>query len=323
MAVSGAATGRSRNLILAAMIFAVAMTFIDQTIVSIAVPQLQRELGLSATGVQWVVNAYLLALAALFAFGSRLADTVGHRRMVTLGVIIFAAASALCGLTPKGSLAEAWLVTFRAVQGAGGAIMFPAALAIVVPSTGPPGWGLPGRGPDRQRGRAERVRVPAVGHLGLGESRHLAVHRGGRGAADRVLLRRAAHPVAAHPGQHLPHPAVPGREPRARRVHAGVRPGVLLHQRVRAIALGKTASQAGVFLLFFFIGFVVAAQIGGRMLDRRGAKLPVALGCALAAVGFYLWGNKVTGLSFSTRQGYIVLAGAAWASCSARPAQTR
>src|SRR5579859_1823681 len=132
MTASGAVAGRSRGLILAAMIFAVAMTFIDQTIVSIAVPEIQKELGLSTTGVQWAVNAYLLSLAALFAFGGRLADTVGHRKMVTLGVIVFAGASALCGLTPKGSLAEAWIVTFRVVQGAGGAIMFPAALAVVV-----------------------------------------------------------------------------------------------------------------------------------------------------------------------------------------------
>ena len=64
------------------MIFAVSMTFIDQTIVSIAVPEIQKELGLSSTGVQWAVNAYLLSLAALFAFGGRLADTVGHRKMV-------------------------------------------------------------------------------------------------------------------------------------------------------------------------------------------------------------------------------------------------
>src|ERR1700744_3523280 len=132
MAGSGAVGGRSRNLVLAAMIFAVAMTFIDQTIVSIVVPQIQKELGLSSTGVQWAVNAYLLSLAALFAFGGRLADTLGHRKMVTLGVIIFAVASALCGLTPKGSLAETWIIVFRAVQGAGGAIMFPAALGIVV-----------------------------------------------------------------------------------------------------------------------------------------------------------------------------------------------
>src|SRR5271170_7269583 len=96
--------GGSRNLILAAMIFAVAMTFIDQTIVSIAAPEIQKELGLTSTGTQWAINAYLLSLAALFAFGGRLADTVGHRKMVTLGVIL----------------------------GAGGAIMFPAALAVVV-----------------------------------------------------------------------------------------------------------------------------------------------------------------------------------------------
>src|ERR1700683_839826 len=132
MSVSTAAGGRSRSLILTAMIFAVAMTFIDQTIVSIAAPKIQADLGLSSSGMQWAINAYLLALAALFAFGGRLADTVGHRTMVTLGVVVFAAASAMCGLTPKGSLAEAGVGAFRCVPGAGGAIMFPAAVAIVV-----------------------------------------------------------------------------------------------------------------------------------------------------------------------------------------------
>ena len=91
------AGGRSRSLILTAMIFAVAMTFIDQTIVSIAAPTIQHDLGLSSSGMQWAINAYLLTLAALFAFGGRLADIAGHRRMVVLGVIIFAGASALCG----------------------------------------------------------------------------------------------------------------------------------------------------------------------------------------------------------------------------------
>ena len=64
------------------------------------------------------------------------------------------------------------------------------------------------------------------------------------------------------------------------------------------ISLAKSASEAGLFLLYFFIGFVIAAQIGGRMLDRGGAKRPVVLGCALAAVGFALWAGKVTQLSF-------------------------
>ena len=125
-------SGGKRGLILAAMIFAVAMTFIDQTIVSVSAQKIQHELGLSSSGILWAINAYLLALAASFAFGGRLADTMGHRKMVVIGVIVFAGASAMCGLTPKGDLAEIWIVSFRAVQGVGGAIMFPAALAIVV-----------------------------------------------------------------------------------------------------------------------------------------------------------------------------------------------
>jgi len=104
----------SKGLVLTAMIFAVAMTFIDQTIVSIAVPDIQRELSLSSTGIQWAVNAYLLALASFFAFGGRLADTAGHRRMTVVGVIVFAVASALCGLTPTGGVAQAWIITCSA-----------------------------------------------------------------------------------------------------------------------------------------------------------------------------------------------------------------
>src|SRR6185437_12334231 len=87
---SAVSTVRSKGLVLAAMIFAVSMTFIDQTIVSIAAPTIQQKLGLSASGVQWAINAYLLALAAMFAFGGRLADTVGHRKMVVIGIAMFA-----------------------------------------------------------------------------------------------------------------------------------------------------------------------------------------------------------------------------------------
>jgi hypothetical protein len=100
-----------------------------QTIVAIAIPTIQDDLTLSATGVQWIINGYLLSLSALFAFGGRLADIAGHRRMVVLGAVIFATASALCGATPTGSLDETWLIIFRVIQGAGAAIMFPAALA--------------------------------------------------------------------------------------------------------------------------------------------------------------------------------------------------
>lgn len=122
------------TLILSAMIFAVSMTFIDQTIVALAIPELQRDLGLSPTGTQWIINAYLLSLSALFAFGGRLADIAGHRRMVVIGVVVFAVSSFMCGLTPDGEIAETWMIVFRVIQGAGAAMMVPAALAIVVAS---------------------------------------------------------------------------------------------------------------------------------------------------------------------------------------------
>jgi MFS family permease len=76
------------------------------------------------------------------------------------------------------------------------------------------------------------------------------------------------------------------------------------------IALGKTAQQAGLYLLYFFLGFVVMSQIGGRILDRRGAKRPVVIGCALAAVGFGLWASRVTQLNFSNQVWPVILAGA-------------
>ncbi|HUY65337.1 MAG TPA: MFS transporter [Acidimicrobiales bacterium] len=372
MAGSTAGNVRSRNLILAAMIFAVSMTFIDQTIVSIAVPQIQRELGLTSTGVQWVVNAYLLSLAALFAFGGRLADTVGHKRMVVLGVIVFAAASAMCGLTPKGRLAEAWIVTFRVVQGAGGAIMFPAALAIVVHT-----FAL------RERGRAlalffgiaggltsvgpvlggyltqwtwraifwVNIPVAIIALVLIAVSNPTTVFRPARMDYRGLVLIASGVALSvfgfqqssiwswSNPGIWLcitggvallvvfyfvelrtPSPLMQVRIFRAQaflveNIVLGIAmlafvPVFFFSSEYAQIALGRSASQAGLYLLYFFIGFVIAAQVGGRMLDRIGAKRPVVLGCALAAVGFALWAGKVTQLDFRTQEWFVVMAGA-------------
>lgn len=76
------------------------------------------------------------------------------------------------------------------------------------------------------------------------------------------------------------------------------------------ISLGKSASSASLVLLYFFLGFVVAAQIGGRMLDRIGAKRPVVVGCALAAVGFWLWAGRLTELDLGKQVWFVVLTGA-------------
>jgi MFS family permease len=76
------------------------------------------------------------------------------------------------------------------------------------------------------------------------------------------------------------------------------------------VSLGESASNAGIYILYFFIGFVIAAQIGGRILDRRGARPAVVGGSVLSAVGFYLLAQHLTHLSLGTQRPYIILAGA-------------
>jgi MFS family permease len=76
------------------------------------------------------------------------------------------------------------------------------------------------------------------------------------------------------------------------------------------VALAEKATEASLLILYFFIGFVIFAQIGGRMLDRIGAKRPVVIGCALSAIGFGLWASKATDLHTGAQVIYIVMAGA-------------
>jgi EmrB/QacA subfamily drug resistance transporter len=372
MTISSTVGGRSRNLILTAMIFAVAMTFIDQTIVSIAAPTIERDLGLSASGMQWAINAYLLALAAAFAFGGRVADIAGHRRMVVLGVIIFAGASALCGATPRGGAAEAWLVAFRALQGVGGAIMLPAAIAIVVAA-----FDL------RSRGRALALffgiagGLTAIGPIAGGYLIDWTWRAIFWINIPVALIALALIAISRPPNESRPAPmdyrglalivggvglSVFGFQQSAQwgwgnpAIEVCIVAGVLLlvvfavvERRTEAplinvrifanpaffvenivlfiammafipvfffasiygqIALAEKAITSSLLILYFFLGFVACAQLGGRMLDRAGAKRPVVLGCALAAVGFGLWAQKATDLHVGTQVVFIVMAGA-------------
>jgi len=366
------ATGPNSKLILAAMIFAVAMMFIDQTIVAIAVPSIQDELSLSATGVQWIINGYLLSLSALFAFGGRIADVFGHRRMVVIGVVVFATASALCGATPSGSLDEAWLIVFRLIQGAGAALLFPAALAIVL-----------GAFPIRERGRAMAIffaitgGLTSIGPIAGGyltewtwraifwvnipvalialfliwrskpaDEKHPApidyrgtvLITGGMGllvlglqqssvwgwssAATWICIAAGLAILAAFVLYELrienPLLRLEVFRDRAFTVDNVILfllmipfvPLFFFASMYAQISLGESASDTGLYLLIFFAGFAVASQWGGKILDRVGARPAVVVGCAVAAVGFYLWGNHLTDLSVSDQWVYIVIAGA-------------
>ena len=116
---------------------AMAMVMIDFTIVSISVTTIQRDLHLSATAAQWLVTAYALSTAAFIALGGRLGDIVGHKRIVAIGIILFAVSSAICGLTPDNSAAEPFMIVFRVLQGVGGALLIPSATVLVLNSFPP------------------------------------------------------------------------------------------------------------------------------------------------------------------------------------------
>ena len=113
--------------VLAATILASSMAFIDGTVVNVALPFLQTSLNATAIGIQWVVEAYALFLSALLLVGGSLGDRYGRRRIFNLGVVIFAVASALCGLAAN----IEQLIAARAVQGIGGALLVPGSLALI------------------------------------------------------------------------------------------------------------------------------------------------------------------------------------------------
>src|SRR5829696_7378475 len=113
--------------ILAATIIGSAMAFIDGTVVNVALPEIQARLNATAIDAQWIVEAYALFLAALILVGAPLGDHYGRRRVFSLGVAMFAAASVLCGLASS----PEQLIVARAVQGVGGALLVPGSLAII------------------------------------------------------------------------------------------------------------------------------------------------------------------------------------------------
>lgn len=124
---------RRRRLTLLAMCVATFMIQLDVTIVTVALPSIQRDLQVTAGALEWVISGYALSLAALIPVSGALGDRYGRRRVFLIGLAVFAAGSAACALAP-GELA---LVAFRVLQGAGGAAMLALTLSIVT-ETFPP-----------------------------------------------------------------------------------------------------------------------------------------------------------------------------------------
>ncbi|HVS28755.1 MAG TPA: MFS transporter [Solirubrobacteraceae bacterium] len=112
---------------LGAMCFALFMIMLDNTVVNVALPSIQRDLHTTLSGLEWTINAYTLVFAVLLVTAGRLGDVFGRRRMFIFGVVTFALSSAAIGAAPTAT----WLVAGRAVQGIGAAFMMPATLSII------------------------------------------------------------------------------------------------------------------------------------------------------------------------------------------------
>src|ERR1700761_8550969 len=125
----GATAGGSRRLGLALLVIATAqlMVVLDATIVNVALPHIQQALGFSGSGLEWVVNASAVPFGGLLLLGGRAGDILGRRRVFIFGLLLFSAASLLGGFATS----EWWLLTARAAQGVGGAVIAPTALALI------------------------------------------------------------------------------------------------------------------------------------------------------------------------------------------------
>jgi EmrB/QacA subfamily drug resistance transporter len=119
--------GNRRWWTLVAMCFALFMIMLDNTVVNVALPSIQRDLHADLAALEWTINAYTLSFAVLLVTGGRLGDIFGRRRMFLTGVVVFALSSAAIGLAPT----DTALVLGRAVQGVGAALMMPATLSII------------------------------------------------------------------------------------------------------------------------------------------------------------------------------------------------
>jgi EmrB/QacA subfamily drug resistance transporter len=120
-------TPRAKNIALMLLAMVQFVIVIDASIVNIALPSIGRALHFSQDDLSWVVNAYTLTFGGFLLLGGRLADLLGRRRMFMVGLVVFSLASLLGGLAQS----EPWLITARAVQGMGAAIVSPAALSII------------------------------------------------------------------------------------------------------------------------------------------------------------------------------------------------
>ncbi len=272
---------------LAAMCFALFMIMLDNTVVNVALPSIQKDLGASLSSLEWTVNAYTLTFAVLLVTGGRLGDIFGRRRAFLSGVVLFAASSALIGFAPD----QGWLVAGRAVQGIGAAFMMPGTLSIISNTFPPAG----------------------IGTLSVGLSALvLALVEGngwGWGSPEIIaLLVTAAVGLVAFVlvEMHGKAPMVQFEFFRSRSFLGANTVAFIVSFSMLAMfffvaiymqnILHYSALEAGLRFLPSTVVIIFAAPVAGRLADRIGPRIPMTVGLSLAAFALFLQ-SQVTATS--------------------------
>jgi DHA2 family methylenomycin A resistance protein-like MFS transporter len=344
-----------RVLVLVATSLAAFTATLDNTVVAVALRDIQRDLGSGVAELQGIVTAYTVALAALLLTGGTLADVLGRRRVLLAGLAVFAAASAACALADTSTA----LITARAVQGVGAALVLPGGLAVLAAAYPEPGpraraigvWAATGAtalvagpivggllvassgwpsvfwvniplcaavaavvafappGPPQQ-GSRRRLDLPgqALAAAALAAGTY-AVVLGGRDGLTRAAVLSGGLAVVAAGAFVLV----------ARRSPDPLLPLTLLRSRnLLGATVGAFAASLAVFVLLVFlslflqlvqqrealpaalrllpltVALVVTAPLAGRLAAARGARLPVAAGLLLTALGLALTGARLS-----------------------------
>ncbi|GAA1549577.1 MFS transporter [Kribbella hippodromi] len=274
-------------MLLALLCIGIFLVQLDVTVVNVALPTIRVDLATSLAGQQWVVAAYMIALAGLLLLFGALGDRIGHRRVVLAGLAVFGGASLGCGVAPNIEL----LVAARVVQGVGAALLLPGTLAVIT---------------DLYADKAARARAVGIwsgaGALALPSGPLLGgALVSGLGWRAVFLINLPIIAIALPVAWRL----VPHQQTEQERTKTRLRIGpdfigpnvvaglmnfvglgtVLVLTLYLQEHLSQQAFRAGLELIPLFLPLAVLGPISGRITARYGPKLPMTIGLALGVIG--------------------------------------